>query len=332
MKGMPWEHIGHIIKPNASVEEMLDAAGLNWEVIRAESYLKFEHRGKKIQRKNPKCFGLVRSDNYHILSPYMGGRYKAVQNQRAFEVFQEFTKAGSMTMETAGSIHKGKHIWGLASTGHGFELASGERIESYFLLMQSHLYGHSLKAMWTPVRYPGGHTLVQNITTKGVGMRTTYTMSHASEFTDGRIEEIHKIVNISKRALAQFQGNAKALASTKWDEATGVHYLLEVFNEKYIIDRKGVKGAKLPGTIRELMADEDTNSAVREAAALVHKYPGHDLASCDGTAWGYYNTVAHGFDTTMGKSVDTRIESTWLGKNRQRKQKALKLAVVMMGM
>ncbi len=89
-------------------------------------------KGKEHTIPNPKSFALVRDSDLSILSPHVGSRYKVIQNHDAFTVFDEFVKAGQMTMETAGSFGNGQHIWGLAKTGHGFDLANGERIESYF--------------------------------------------------------------------------------------------------------------------------------------------------------------------------------------------------------
>ncbi len=139
---------------------MLTAAKLDWKVLRGEHRARVTIGGVEEDIPNPKSFALIRDSDKTILSPHVGPRYKVIQNHDAFTVFDEFVKAGQMTMETAGSFGNGQHIWGLAKTGHGFDLANGERIESYFLLLQSHLYGYALKAMWTPIRFPGGLTLV----------------------------------------------------------------------------------------------------------------------------------------------------------------------------
>lgn len=353
--GTPWEKIGTKVPAGASVEEILETAGLDWKVIKARTMIEVEmplseynkarvsdprlfdaqmNEGTDfsdivtVRVPNPKSYGLVRSSDLHVLSPYMGDRYKPVQNTDAFEVFQEFTKIGNMTMETAGSLCGGEHVWGLANMGKGFELANGETIKGYFLLLQSHSYGHALKAMFTPVRYPGGHTLVQHINLKGVGGKSTYTMSHARYFNDERIQEIKELLGIAEKALAQFQQTASFLANTQFNEDTGVHYLVHTFNPELVTKRRLDK-KDLPKTLNELMGAEDANRVVKRAAALVDDYPGSDLPSCQGTAWGYYNAVAHAFDHAFGHNVDTRIQSSWIGKNRDRKETALRTAEAM---
>jgi len=350
--GTPWEKLGNKIPSGSDVPGILDAAGLDWSVIKARSVIEvemtveefeqirvvlphlyetqyIEDSGKIIVRvPNPKSYGLVRSTDLRVLSPYMGDRYKPVQNTDAFEVFQEFVQAGGMTMETAGSLSGGEHIWGMANIGKGFELANGEVIRGYFLLLQSHAYGHALKALFTPVRYPGGHTLVQNISLKGVGGKATYTMSHARYFNEDRIQEIKELLGVAEKALDEFQQKASFLASTTFDEAAGVHYLVQVFNPELIAKRKLDK-MPLPKSLNELSNASDANRVVKRAADLVDDYPGSDLSSCRGTAWGYYNTVVHAFDHAFGHNDDTRIQSSWLGKNRERKQSALQVAEVM---
>ncbi len=329
----PWEHLGARIPKNATVREMLDAAGLNWEVLRAESLLRITVKNKdgkeqRITLPNSKAFGLVRSSDHAILSPFIGPRYKEIQNDTAFEVFSDFVKAGHMTMETAGSFAGGRHIWGLASIGDGFELADGEIIKGYFLLLQSHQYGFALKAMFTPVRYPGGHTLVQNITTKSIGGKATYTMSHARRFSAERIKEIHEVVGIAHRALADFRGKAEFMAKMKVSEADAVFYLAQVFDPQLIRTRKLDK-KKLPQSITELMNDPDAGRSIKKVARSLDEYPGHALSSCKDTAWGYYQAVAHAFDHTLGQHDSTRVESAWFGKNRDRKQSAFDLAGVL---
>jgi phage/plasmid-like protein (TIGR03299 family) len=329
----PWENLGARIPKNATVREMLDAAGLNWKVLRAESTLKFmapqkDGSEKKITLANPKAFSLVRSSDHAILSPFIGPRYKEIQNDTAFEVFSDFVKAGHMTMETAGAFAGGRHIWGLASIGDGFELADGEIIKGYFLLLQSHQYGFALKAMFTPIRYPGGHTLVQNITTKNIGGKATYTMSHARKFSAERIKEIHEVVGIAHKALADFRGKAEFMAKMKVSEADAIFYLAQVFDPQLIRTRKLDK-KQLPQNIEELLCAADAGRSIKKVARSLHEYPGHALSSCQNTAWGYYQAVTHAFDHTLGQHESTRVESSWFGKNRNRKQSAFDLATVL---
>jgi phage/plasmid-like protein (TIGR03299 family) len=323
LKGTPWENLGHRIPVGASVHEMLTAAQLDWNVLRGETYVRVKTSdGEEHRIINPKSFALVRESDLAILSPHVGPYYKVIQNTDAFTVFDEFVKAGQMTMETAGSFGNGQHIWGLAKTGHGFELASGERIESYFLLFQSHLYGYALKAMWTPIRFPGGYSLVQNINKKGLGGKKTFSMSHARHFNAERIQEIKEVIGVAARSMAEFRGKAEFLEKMRISTADAIHYLIQVF-DKELPGRCAVSGDSVPLTFDDVANCRRANRNLKKIAALLKE--DHYLDG-RGTAWGCWSTVNRAFDHEMGHRDNTRLESIWLGKNKDAKLKAFDLA------
>lgn len=323
IKGTPWENLGHLIPKDASVPEMLRAAKLDWNVIRGENVIRVPTENGSHYISNPKSFALVRDSDYEVLSPHVGPRYKPVQNDTAFGIFDEFVKAGQMTMETAGSFRNGKHIWGLAKTGHGFELADGERIESYFLLLQSHLYGYALKAMWTPIRYPGGHTLVQGINKKGIGgnVKTTYTMSHARKFDDARVQEIKEVVGIAARSMAEFQGKAEFMNRMRVNPVDAIFYLIRVFDPT-LPGRCDTSNEPVPRTFAEIQSSVVPNRNIKKVAKML------DAAYSEGrgTAWGCWSTVNDAYDHELGHGENTRLETNWLGKNRDVKLNGFNLA------
>ena len=304
LAGTPWEGFGANVSGSIDVAEMLRAAGLNWRVLRVPQTLEIPLEEldcepkdlgvpyKLLRRKdetvvgitNPDSYSLVRASDGTVLSKYIGKRYKHIQNEDAFRVFQDFVEAGQMTMEVAGSLAGGKHIWGLARTGHWFELANGERIESYFLLLQSHAYGYALKAMWTPVRFPGGHTLVQNINKKGIGLSTTFTMSHASKFDDAKIAEIKKIVGIASDAMGDFQKKAEFMAQSKVSEAHGVHYISQVFDTNLIKVRTRDE-EPLPQTLKDLAMAPDAGRISRRIAVRAGFMLRSRSSEADAIAW-----------------------------------------------
>ena len=83
----------------------------------------------------------------------------------------------------------------------------------------------------------------------------------------------------------------------------------------------------MPKTLGELQTNEHANRPVRKVADIVRSYPGANLPSTHNTAWGWYNAVVHGIDHVNGHSVDTRLESAWLGKRADEKNKAFQLAL-----
>ena len=321
LKGTPWENLGHIIPKNATVSEMLTAAKLDWSVLRAEHRARVTIDGKEEDIPNPKSFALVRDSDKTILSPHVGPRYKVIQNHDAFTVFDEFVKAGQMTMETAGSFGNGQHIWGLAKTGHGFDLANGERIESYFLLLQSHLYGYALKAMWTPIRFPGGFSLVQNINKKGIGCKKTFSMSHAREFNDARVQEIKEVVGIAAQSMQDFRGKAEFMNQMRISPAHAISYLIQIF-DKNLEGRCTTVNEPVPRTFAEVATSRRANRNLKKVAAMLDRH----YRDGQGTAWGCWSTVNTAFDRELGHGDNTRLESIWLGKGKDTKNAGFNLA------
>lgn len=338
--GMPWQEVGSAIPEGASIKETLVAAGLDWEVKRLPLFVEIENEipvvdvdtgsvnTKKIKKKIliERSYALIRTKDHKVLSPWMGKVYKPIQNERAFRIFDDFIRAGDMTMESAGSLSDGKHIWGLASINKGFCLASGETIQGYFLLIQSHLYANSLRAMFTPIRFPGGHTLIQAI---NVGGRSgAYTMSHARTFDEERVQEIKELLGIAESKLENFRQQAEFLSETKLNERDGAHLLAQILDPQLIIKSKRDRN-KMPRNLAEIEESMHTGRLLKRVTSLVRNYPGADLPSCKDTAWGYYNAVIYAFDHVLGHRVDTRLESAWLGRNAAGKLRALDLTMTM---
>jgi phage/plasmid-like protein (TIGR03299 family) len=347
IKGTPWEKRGKLIPKDATAQEALKIAGLDWKVAKARSILIYDEPvcdasgnptytededgddvlvTKEIRIDNPKGFGLVRTDDRTILSPTMGNRYKAIQNDEAFEVFYEFVNTGGMTMETAGSFSKGKHIWGMARVGESFELADGEIIEGFFLLMQSHKYGHALKAMFTPIRFPGGQTIVRNINLPG--KTDTYSMPHSRKFNAERKQEIHQLLGIASNYMAEYEKKARFLARTRIPEKDAIYMFAKLFDQG-LIDRRTLLKLPLPQTFEELEHAEDASRVIQDVAERLNKFQGCDMPTCRGTAWGAFTAVVDFMDHERGHNTDTRLERTWIGSDVKVKKQALDLAGLM---
>lgn len=326
--GTPWEEISVPIPEGASLDEILKLAGLDWKVLHLPTHTlipvmkdgeEFGTREKRITDS----FCLLRGDTHDILSPHVGKSYKPVQNDKAFTVFNDFLNVGDMSMETAGTLSDGKHIWGLAKINESFVLSEGERIEGYFLLVQSHKYGYSMKALFTPIRFPGGTSLTQVRNIRNTrGTTGTYTMPHSRKFDDTRIREIKEFLHIARSSLRDYEIDARRMADTKLTEAESVRYVATVFNPEL----SGIfnnEDEDSPNTFEELLSlEEGLNRTQKRLISELDEYPGSNMPSCRETVWGYYNAISHAVDHKMGRNVNTRLESAWFGNNLKIKQRA----------
>jgi len=336
----PWEKVAHRIPDAATPEQILDTAGLNWKVRKLPVFAELLENDPNfsdiyggettIKRTIPikGSYTCMRMDNHAILSPFLGPRYKLVQNLEAFEAFEQFCLAGNLTIETAGALTGGRHVWALAALPGQIQVGpawAGETITAYFLLAQSHYYGNALRAMFTPIRYPGGLTFVRAVNIKG--RKGYYTMPHSREFNSERRDEILLLVEKAREDLESFARDAEFLSNCHLDEKDGAFYLTQVFDPK-LTKRIEEAGDSMPESYAELVEHPKANRRVKEAVSLISQTPGHyNLPTCHETAWGLYNTVAYAIDSAMGRGVHTRLESAWFGRNARLKAQALQLAL-----
>lgn len=341
IKGTPWEGIGEPLPKDASLKNILQLAGLDWKVLKrpawveahvpewqggemSEDYLanKLVEGGPIKPMKVPGNYVLMRDDTMEPISPFVGERYKPIQNEDAFEVFRDFCEAGDMVMETAGSLFNGQHIWGLARIKGDYEMVDGEIIRGYFLLMQSHVYGSALKAQFTPVRYPGGHTLVQPAK-RSQYTNKTYTMSHSRIWNDARMREIKEVVGFAETVLSEFVDEAHLMARTKVSEAEAVMYFIETFHKTLLTKMKHDKEIIPPTKIADLATWEHSNRNLKKVPSFMEDFDGSDLPTCQGTAWGVLQATNYAYDHVIGMNPDTRLMSAWMGVNAKAKLKAL---------
>lgn len=351
--GTPWEGIGTPITPDMDIPAVLKAANLDWQVIKrpvwTDSSLNEEvvvqspvrpippRPEKLIWRPYdetppprhlmavPGNYTLLRSDTMSPICPFVGAKYKPIQNDEAFEVFADFLSVGSMSMETAGSLRGGLHVWALAKIEDEYELSDGERIAGYMLLTQSHSYGTSMRVQFTPVRYPGGYMMVMPVNVKR-GMTRTYTLSHARVFNDKRLAEIKQVMGVAHEVMIEFVGNAKVLAGTKVSDEDTIRYFLKLFQpDLLLLVNEGQ--AELPRTVDGLVDWEPANRTMKKIPGILREYEGCSMPSCRGTAWGLVTATNYAMDTVVGRSQDNRLASSWIGQNGRKKQAALRSAL-----
>ena len=118
----PWHGLGTKVPADLTPAQMLEAAGLNWTVEKVPAFAKVGGKQVAIGQS-----ALVRSMDDSILD-VVSDDWNPVQNEEAFDFFNEFVAAGDMEMHTAGSLQDGKIVWGLAKVKESFELFKGDQI------------------------------------------------------------------------------------------------------------------------------------------------------------------------------------------------------------
>jgi len=302
---LPWHGLGKAVPADLTPEQMLQAAGLDWEVKKYPSFVVLnENDPDSIMETGQSA--LIRTKDNKMLD-VVSDDWNPVQNAEAFEFFNEFVMAGDMEMHTAGSLRDGQIVWGLAKVKDSFELFKGDQIDSYLLFSNFHKYGFSTDVRFTPIRVVCNNTLTLSLNSK---VERMVKISHRKEF---KADQVKDMLGIATDKLQKYKEMAQFLGSKKAKTESIVEYFERVF--------------PLAGVTAEDKAEGKRSKNANIALGILDTQPGAEYAQ--GTWWQPFNAVTFMTDHPVGRSADTRLQSAWYGYNKNLKTKALELAVEM---
>lgn len=294
---VPWHGLGKKVPGDLTTDQMLEAAGLDWEVNKVDCYI--DIAGKRV---NAGIQALVRSTDNKVLT-HVHNSWNPVQNQEAFDFFKEYVDYGDMDMETAGSLKGGRLVWCLARIKETFELKSSKGsdvVEGYMLFTNPHQFGRSVDVRFTPIRVVCWNTLSMALD-KNASTNQAVKANHKTVFNASKVKEQ---LGIAKTYMQQYKEVAELLSSKRFTKDTVNEYFGRVFPK---------------------FGDKEGDSRNSEMAFdWLEKQPGGDLN--EGTWWQAFNSVTFLTDHKLGRSQESRLSSSWYGVNQQKKLKALKLA------
>ena len=296
---VPWHGLGTKVPNDLTPVQMLEAAGLDWTVEKIPAYAKVAGKNVAIGQS-----ALVRSADNKILD-VVSDDWNPVQNEEAFDFFNDFVAAGDMEMHTAGSLQDGKIIWGLAKVKESFDLFKGDQIDSYLLFSNFHKYGHSTDVRFTPIRVVCNNTLTLSLNSKVEQMAK---ISHRKVFNPDNVKDM---LGIAHTKLAQYKEMASFLGTKRYSDENIVEYFTRIF----------------PVTGSNENKKKEVSKSASLALDILDNQPGAEYAP--GTWWQAFNAVTYLTDHVAGRSADTRLTSAWYGYNKGVKTKALELAVEM---
>jgi phage/plasmid-like protein (TIGR03299 family) len=299
---VPWHGLGVKVSNDLTPEQMLQAAGLDWTVDPVQLFA--EVGDKRLYTGHR---ALVRSSDQRVID-VITNDWNPVQNQEAFEFFNDFVAHGDMSMETAGSLKDGKIIWALAKVKESFDLFGGkDRVDAYLHFTNPHQYGQSIDVRFTPIRVVCNNTLTLSLNTKSKNM---VKVSHRREFDADMVKEA---LGVAKHKLDKYKEMAQFLSEKRYNNENVVDYFKRIF----------------PVLTTKTDSKKDLSNSANRALEIV-KYdsqPGAEYGK--GTFWELFNTVTYMTDHEIGRSVDARLTSAWYGANKNLKTKALETAVEM---
>lgn len=296
---VPWHRQGIKVDPTLSAEEMMIAAGLDWEVHKKEAIIEVDKKRYKTGKQA--LYRVKKTGEVDVLS-VVGKGWNPVQNSEAFGLFDEFIRSGDMEMHTAGSLMNGQIVWVLAKMKGGFQTVKGDETLPFLLFTNPHQYGRPVDVRFTPTRVVCWNTL--SMALSGMKSQNVVKLNHRLVFDAERVKEM---VGLAKSRFDEYAEMTKFLASKKADMDLVGRYFDEIFPRT-----SDAKKTNLP------------SKQYGEALKLLESQPGHEFAA--GSWWQPFNAVTYITNHTIGKDA-TRLSSAWYGSNKGRNMKALNLAV-----
>lgn len=335
---VPWHGLGNPISFSATPEEMGDAAGLNWTVSKrpVRVPLRVPEPGQPWNfdelLKVDDFFHLVRDSDNKVLGP-AGKDYIPTQNIQALNFFKNFTEAGKMRMETAGSLQGGKQIWVMAKLMYSFKLPGGDEIRGYLLLSSPHIWGKSLVIKFVTIRVVCANTFAMAMSDSKYGKG--FRMPHIRAFDGDVAKEAEITLGIATELFEGFEQSANLLVEAKVDTDVVIRYIADIFQPELVTEQFGKTFYKLDEMKQaELLVDPtspklDPTQFKRSAFDVfnsVNRQPGAGLESTTGTMWGAFNAITYYTDHIAGRDRDNAMHSAWFGPKAVQKTEALERA------
>jgi phage/plasmid-like protein (TIGR03299 family) len=298
----PWTRYGHKFDSNATAIEMEQVTGTGWEIAKAPMF--YEWEGKMIPCAEK---ALVRGTDGHKYSTVTED-WHAVSNRRLWELFEEMckNKNGSQTakMHSGGTFNDGQLVWACAEINNPISLFGGDVMQPYLLGIIPHKYGSSIEFSTTTLRFACTNMLTRIHRDAEVGIR----INHRRAF-DSTV--VMNLIAASKSDTKQYKSMAEYLSSRKYNPQHVIDYFKKIF----------------PYTTAEGREEGAVSRAASLAIAAVDIQPGGQYKP--GTFWSLYNAATYTVDHIIGKDVEKRMVSNLHGANRDKKVRALNLAVQM---
>lgn len=304
VKKVPWHGLGVILDSPPTVQEAITKAGLDWKAEKKELFLADGSKVKDFQ-------AIVRNtDNMQL--GVTGQRFEPLQNSDAFDFFNPFITSGQCSLETAGSLRNGKTVWVLAKLNRNpIDLGSGDTVDKFLLLSNSHDGKSAVKVGFTPIRVVCNNTLTLSHNSVDSKLLRVWHSKRVSF----NLEKIQEIVNIANESFEATAEQFKFLANAQVNQNDLQKYVKQVFYN-------GVEQT-------EERAKTMQNKLIEHIASLFENGQGSKLQSANGTFWGLYNSVTEYLSHDYGRNADSRLNALWFGANKDINASALEIATTM---
>ena len=298
----PWHGLGNRVTESLSVAEAIKQAGLDWMVRKEEVILKSDGRAVPVM-------ATVRESDNEILG-VVGPRYHVLQNDQAFNFFDQFVENKMVSLETAGSLDTGKKVWVLAriSGDSDISIVGDDVIRKFILLSNSHDGTMAVRVGFTPIRVVCANTLSM---AHSNGESQLIRLRHSRDVVQN-LDGIKEIMNLANQSFEATAEQFRRLAQKQISVQDLKNYVKVCLGQEFVND--------------EDLSTRATNQ-IADVIRLFENGRGTELPGVKGTVWAAYNAVTEFFTHEVSKDADKRYTSLWFGQNGNRNTTALNNAL-----
>lgn len=318
----PWKANGSEVNPNASLDEWMDKAGINYEVKGVPTLYEWDGEIKKAPNK----FQLIRSDTGASLSE-VSGTYKVRQPREIMEFFKNLIDSNNMQMEVVGAMQGGKKIFALARTGATAEIGkgSGDIIGANVFLMESWDGSHATKARSGVERFFCLNQIESHgFSQSGFVNKNAVKRKHSQNFVPEEVQ--FELAHINDN-FAKFVDFAQDMEKTRMTADMIERYYARIYAPEAWEPEalENWKRAKYNLTDNENISTNQLN-VIKDLLVITEDNLGHALVSAEGTLWGALNSVTYYHDHEARTKGEKRWESAMVGSGNRKKNEAFALA------
>lgn len=302
----PWHGLGKKLEHPATSADAIQAAGLDWQVVKQPLYVDIGQDYRLIddkymmmradQLKYGPCFGIVSSN------------YTPLQNKDAFNFFDDIVGQEEAIFHTAGALGQGERIWILAKLPDTIRVIGDDICEKYLLLSNSHDGKSSVQMKFTPIR-----VVCQNTLTLALSEGPTVRVSHTKNL-QARIRQAQELLGIIKGRYDEIAQVYRAMTQVKMNKEKLIDYYKLVFPEPR--DPANETERKRADLNRKVAENYYRNGRGNQEKGVVE------------TLWAAYNGVTEMVDYhNMHNNPEKHLSNIWFGDGYLVKARAYSVAV-----
>jgi phage/plasmid-like protein (TIGR03299 family) len=313
----PWHGLGLSLSKPATMEEALKAGGLNWEVGQVD-LMTADDPPSPVEKRR----AIVRLDRPaghegRVLGVAHRG-FQPVQNRDGALLFDAIFGQGKAVYHTGGYLGNGEVIWLLAKINRPLEIASGDIVQPYALLANSHDGSMAFNIRLTTVRVVCRNTLALSMREKRFGQQ--FRRAHQGTLLQ-HAQAAQEFFGATLKELDFVADSFVALTKRQCDDKRFGDILASLLPEP----KKPRNADTNPGLKRAWEKRlEDVLAARRTIKALRENGKGMKLDGSRGTFWGVLNAVLEYIDHHR-EMKGARISYALLGDGMELKVRAFNM-------